>query len=101
MVTPTPLAPLAPAVSAAPPAVIKPVNLPFSIELLNEGEGTQTVPEYATVTVHYEGRLVNADGSDGSVFDSSLARHTPFTFTLGEGQVISGWEYGITSLKKG
>ena len=87
-------------IAGAAPPVNKPVQLPFSIELLNEGRG-QTVPEGATVTVHYEGRLVNPDGTDGKMFDSSLARHKPFTFTLGEGAVISGWEYGITSLKKG
>ena len=77
------------------------MNLPFSIELLNEGEGQKTVPENARVTVHYEGWLVNADGSDGPVFDSSLARHQPFTFNLGQGAVIAGWDYGIPALKKG
>ena len=80
---------------------MEPVKLPFSIELLNEGDGGQTVPEGSRVTVHYEGWLVNPDGSDGKVFDSSLKRSQPFTFDLGQGQVISGWDYGIPALKKG
>jgi FKBP-type peptidyl-prolyl cis-trans isomerase len=92
-------APVAPAAPVAA-AVSEPVVLPFSIELLNEGEGS-TVPEGSSVTVHYEGWLVNPDGTDGGIFDSSLTRHKPFTFTLGQGNVISGWEYGITALKKG
>ena len=55
----------APIVAAAAKAVGKPVELPFSIELLDEGTGQQTVPEGARVTVHYEGRVVNPDGTDG------------------------------------
>jgi FKBP-type peptidyl-prolyl cis-trans isomerase len=73
----------APMIAAAAPVAEMPANLPFSIELLNEGEGEQTVPEGARVTVHYEGRLVNPDGTDGKIFDSSLARHQPYSFTLG------------------
>ena len=90
-------APAAPVANKASNQVV----LPFSIELLNEGEGTQTVPEGSRVTVHYEGWLVTPDGRDGAVFDSSLERRQPFTFNLGQGQVISGWEYGIPALKKG
>ena len=89
-----------PAVTPAP-AVKKNVELPFAIELLNEGTGQKTVPEGSRVTVHYEGWLVNPDGTDGQVFDSSLKRGQPFTFNLGEGQVIAGWDYGIPALKKG
>lgn len=59
------------------------------------------MPEGCRVTVHYVGRLVNPDGSDGKKFDSSIDRAQPYTFNLGRGQVIPGWEYGITSLKKG
>lgn len=44
---------------------------------------------------------MNPDGTDGQVFDSSLKRGQPFTFNLGEGQVIAGWDYGIPALKKG
>merc|ERR1719450_1805685 len=49
------------------------------------------------VTVHYVGTLE----SDGSEFDSSRSRGTPFVFTLGKGQVIKGWDLGVASMKKG
>lgn len=48
------------------------------------------------VTVHYTGAL-----TDGRVFDSSLNRGTPFSFTLGAGQVIQGWERGFAGMKVG
>lgn len=49
-----------------------------------------------SVTVHYTGRL-----QDGTKFDSSVDRGQPFTFTLGAGQVISGWDEGIAGMKVG
>ncbi|MBP9717532.1 MAG: FKBP-type peptidyl-prolyl cis-trans isomerase [Candidatus Pacebacteria bacterium] len=49
-----------------------------------------------TVTVHYIGTLQN-----GQEFDNSNKRGTPFTFTVGEGKVIKGWEEGIVGMKKG
>lgn len=48
------------------------------------------------VTVHYNGKL-----SDGTVFDNSFDRKQPFTFTLGQGQVIKGWDEGIALLHQG
>jgi peptidyl-prolyl cis-trans isomerase A (cyclophilin A) len=49
-----------------------------------------------TVSVHYEGSLVN-----GNVFDSSFARNEPIEFPLGRGMVIKGWEEGISLLNEG
>ncbi|TGN08224.1 FKBP-type peptidyl-prolyl cis-trans isomerase [Leptospira ilyithenensis] len=49
-----------------------------------------------TVTVHYTGKLTN-----GKVFDSSVERGEPFSFDLGSGQVIQGWEKGIAGMKEG
>jgi len=50
----------------------------------------------ATISVHYTGRLL-----DGTKFDSSLDRGTPFSFTLGVGQVIPGWDKGVQGMKVG
>lgn len=48
------------------------------------------------VKVHYEGKLTN-----DTIFDSSLKRGTPFSFVLGAGQVIKGWDEGVAYLHKG
>jgi FKBP-type peptidyl-prolyl cis-trans isomerase len=49
-----------------------------------------------TVTVHYIGTT-----QGGIKFDSSYDRGEPFTFTLGEGRVIAGWEEGLIGMKEG
>ena len=67
----------------------------FKVEKLNEGTGS-VCPPGATVFVHYTGKLTN-----GTKFDSSLDRGEPLEFVVGQGQVIKGWDEGITQLKKG
>ena len=59
------------------------------------GEGP-VCPAGAHVTAHYHGTL-----ADGTVFDSSVDRNEPFKFQVGVGQVIKGWDAGITQMKKG
>lgn len=59
------------------------------------GEGTP-VQTGDTVTVHYTGKT-----RDGVKFDSSRDRGAPFTFTVGQGKVISGWETGLIGMKVG
>lgn len=50
----------------------------------------------AKVTVHYEGFLEN-----GNKFDSSIDRGRPFSFILGAGKVIKGWDQGVMGMKEG
>lgn len=64
-------------------------------EVLREGAGTEAKPG-DTVFVHYTGTLAN-----GSTFDSSIDRGVPFSFTLGSGMVIQGWDMGVAGMKVG
>jgi FKBP-type peptidyl-prolyl cis-trans isomerase FkpA len=54
------------------------------------------------LNVNYTGWLYNPSGTDGkgSQFDSSIGR-APFPFTLGAGQVISGWDRGVAGMRVG
>ncbi|KAJ4966096.1 hypothetical protein NE237_017945 [Protea cynaroides] len=65
-------------------------------KLVKEGEGWDTPENGDEVEVHYTGTLL-----DGTQFDSSRDRGTPIKFTLGQGQVIKGWDEGIITMKKG
>uniref|UniRef100_A0A6N2ML40 peptidylprolyl isomerase n=1 Tax=Salix viminalis TaxID=40686 RepID=A0A6N2ML40_SALVM len=65
-------------------------------KLVKEGEGWENPSAGDEVEVHYTGTLL-----DGTQFDSSRERGTPFKFKLGQGQVIKGWDEGIKTMKKG
>jgi FKBP-type peptidyl-prolyl cis-trans isomerase len=58
------------------------------------GEGTPRIG--GEVIAHYDGRLL-----DGTPFDSSYQRGTPFTFRVGIGAVIPGWDEAFLTMKKG
>ena len=59
--------------------------------------GAGAVPKRgASVTVHYTGWL-----TDGAKFDSSVDRDEPFSFVLGTGQVIQGWDEGVAGMRVG
>jgi FKBP-type peptidyl-prolyl cis-trans isomerase len=60
------------------------------------GTGAATPQIGSEVIVHYEGRLL-----DGTSFDSSYRKGVPFTFRLGMGSVIRGWEDAFLTMKKG
>ena len=64
-------------------------------EILVEGQG-KLADEGDTVVVHYVGTFL-----DATKFDSSLDKGQPFSFVLGSGQVIAGWEQGVLGMKVG
>lgn len=66
------------------------------VEEIEEGSGEEAVSG-DEVTVQY----VGVDYKNGKEFDSSWSRSEPFTFTLGEGQVIPGWDQGVEGMKVG
>ena len=65
------------------------------IEDIQVGDGAEAVAG-KRVTVHYTGTL-----TDGTKFDSSKDRDMPFSFGLGQGQVIKGWDQGVAGMKVG
>ncbi|KAN0007143.1 hypothetical protein ACTFIU_005337 [Dictyostelium citrinum] len=66
-------------------------------KLIRQGAGKQAL-KGNLVTVHYTGKLNN---NEGKKFDSSRDRATPFSFVLGNSQVIKGWDEGILNKKEG
>ena len=66
-------------------------------QIVDHKEGTGNEAKSGDrVSVHYTGTL-----ADGTKFDSSRDRGSPFQFTLGERRVIAGWEFGILGMKEG
>jgi peptidylprolyl isomerase len=66
------------------------------VKEIEEGSGEEA-KSGDEVTVQY----VGVDYKNGKEFDSSWSRNEPFTFTLGAGQVIPGWEQGVEGMKVG
>jgi peptidylprolyl isomerase len=63
---------------------------------LKKGDGLVTPERGQTVVVHYTGTL-----DDGTKFDSSRDHGQPFSFKIGVGQVIKGWDEGLSTMKVG
>lgn len=76
-------------------ATTSPTVTELKIEDLKVGTGAEATAG-KKVKVHYTGWLTN-----GTKFDSSVDRGTPFEFTLGAGQVIQGWDKGVAGMKIG
>ena len=77
------------------------VTTSSGLRIIDVKVGTGPVPQAGqTVTVNYTGWLF-VDGKKGKKFDSSLDRAEPFSFTLGQGQVIKGWDEGLATMHVG
>lgn len=74
-------------------AVTKDSGLKYIVEKEGDGASPQ---KGQNVTVHYTGTL-----EDGSKFDSSRDRNRPFSFKIGVGQVIKGWDEGVMDMQVG
>lgn len=88
-----------PAVTATtgPITLKNPTTTPSGLQYEDVVAGTGASPQQAgRVTVHYTGKFL-----DGKKFDSSVDRGQPFTFVIGVGQVIKGWDEGVATMKVG
>lgn len=70
-------------------------QMELQTEILTQGSGDAVVKTGDTITVDYTGTL-----EDGTQFDSSIGRE-PFSFTIGQGAVIQGWDQGLLGMKVG
>ena len=97
-VGPTANAPVPPTATplpaAAPPGAITTAS---GLQYVDQVTGNGPVPQAGqTVAVHYTGYLAN-----GTKFDSSVDRGTPFEFVLGQHAVIAGWDEGLATMHVG
>ena len=108
------MAPVPPAAAGAPPSASpnappgkaaepgKPTELADGLKYTDTQVGTgDEAKKGSIVSVQYTGWLYTKDGRKGAKFDSSLDRGKPINFTLGNGQVIKGWDEGIAGMKIG
>ncbi len=79
------------------PAAGLPAELPTTLSMKDTVVGTGAEAKAGdVVTVHYVGALPN-----GQIFDASARHGQPFTFQLGAGSVIAGWDQGLVGMKEG
>lgn len=93
------------AAAQAPTAPTEPAHAPEAALLVTDvvkGVGEEALPGMVVV-VHYTGWLYDAAAAEqhGRMFDSTRERGQPFSFPLGAGRVIRGWEQGIPGMKVG
>ncbi|KIR58645.1 FK506-binding protein 1 [Cryptococcus bacillisporus CA1873] len=72
------------------------IKMGVTVENISAGDGKTFPRPGDSVTIHYVGTLL-----DGSKFDSSRDRGTPFVCRIGQGQVIRGWDEGVPQLSVG
>ncbi|MEX0881030.1 MAG: FKBP-type peptidyl-prolyl cis-trans isomerase [Thermoanaerobaculia bacterium] len=90
-----------PAPEAAKKSESKMKTTPSGLQYEDTVEGTGASPKTGqTCVMHYTGWLWE-NGAKGKKFDSSVDRGTPFTFPIGQGRVIKGWDEGVAAMKVG
>jgi hypothetical protein len=83
--------------STPPPVTGESTMTNSGLEYIDTEVGTGASPQTGqTVSVHYTGWL-----TDGTKFDSSVDRGQPFSFVIGAGRVIKGWDEGVATMKVG
>ncbi|MFC7051988.1 FKBP-type peptidyl-prolyl cis-trans isomerase [Hansschlegelia quercus] len=89
------------AMAVAPAAAAETVTTASGLKYQDTVVGTGKTPVVGrAVVVHYTGWL-DQGGKKGTKFDSSVDRGQPFTFRLGVGNVIAGWDEGVQGMKVG
>jgi peptidylprolyl isomerase len=74
---------------------------PSGLKIIDVKVGTGPAPKPGqTCVMHYTGWLYK-NGEKGAKFDSSLDRNQPFSFPIGQRQVIAGWDEGVATMKVG
>lgn len=88
--------------AAAPPVAVPAASDQLAITELKVGEGN-AIQAGSVAVVHYTGWLYDAAAPDnkGRKFDSSVDSNEPYSFALGAGQVIKGWDEGVAGMKVG
>lgn len=88
--------------SLVTPASAQPVmTTPSGLKIIDIKIGTGAMPKTGqTVVVNYTGWLYE-NGKKGKKFDSSVDRNEPFSFPIGRGQVIPGWDEGVATMRVG
>lgn len=83
--------------AATPAPAPAPTEAPSSLQVTDVKVGTGVeATDGKKVTVNYTGTL-----TDGTKFDSTKDHGTPFSFVLGSGMVIAGWDQGVKGMKEG
>jgi peptidylprolyl isomerase len=90
-----------PAPEAAQKSESKMTKTPSGLQYEDTKVGTGASPQKGqTCVMNYTGWLWE-NGAKGKKFDSSLDRGTPFSFPIGQGRVIKGWDEGVATMKVG
>jgi FKBP-type peptidyl-prolyl cis-trans isomerase len=95
------MATTASAQTAGKPMTTASVTTASGLQIIDSKVGTGASPKSGqTCVMHYTGWLYE-NGQKGKKFDSSVDRNEPFEFTIGQRQVIGGWDEGVASMKVG